>query len=268
MAHRVRGMNKAPLPPELVGRPNQWWFEVEAPLDQPFTSDTLSGTAPITLPPGTHVRVRSGIARVETVVVMNAQNDAIYDTLTGVARPSVTAGAYRQGPRDIEVAVVFLKRWFGDIPSLRSLCDEEGFIVCAEPPGGLIDDVVGCDFLHQRPSNTVIRRAARREIREEFGHVPILSLRVCRYPLASLAIAKASTFQAFVELDPTSKPRAPRPEEAEQIVDRTFLPLEEVLRRCAKIVHKGIFWGRESTHTWKLLEIYLRGRAERLKKKL
>jgi hypothetical protein len=211
MAHRVRGMNKAPFPPGLVGRPNQWWFEVEAPFGQPFASDTLSGTGPITLPPGTHVHVRSGIARVETVVVMNARNEAIYDTLTGVARPSVTAGAYRQGPRGIEVAVVFLKRWFGDVPSLRSLCDEEGFIVCAEPPGGLIDDVVGCDFLHQRPSNTVIRRAARREIWEEFGRIPILSLRICRYPLASLAIAKASTFQAFVELHPTAKPRVPRP---------------------------------------------------------
>ena len=260
-------MNEAPFPPKLVGRPNQWRFEVEAPFDQPFASDALSGTGPITLPPGTHVRVRSGIARAETVIVVTATNEALYDTLTGVARPSVTAGTYRQGPRGIEVAVVFLKRWFGDVPSLRPLCDEEGFIVCAEPPGGLIDDVKGFDFLHQRPPNAVIRRTARREIREEFGHVPILSLRVCRYPLASLAIAKASTFQAFVELDPTAKPRAPRPEEAEQIIGRAFLPLEEVLRRCAKIVHKGIFWGRESTHTWKLLEIDLRQRAERLKKK-
>ncbi len=267
MAHRVRRMNEAPFPTELVGRANHWKFEVEAPFGQPFASDILSGAGPIVLPPGTHLRVRSGVARVETVVVTTSTNKALYDTLTGVARPSVTAGTYRQGPRGIEVAVVFLKRWFGDVPSLRSLCDEEGFIVCAEPPGGLIDDVKGSDFLHQRPPNAVIRRTARREIREEFGHVPIRSIRVCPYPLASLAIAKASTFQAFVELDPTAKPRAPRPEEAEQIIDRTLLPLEEALRRCAKIVHNGIFWGRESTHTWKLLELDLRHRAARLKKK-
>jgi hypothetical protein len=105
-----------------------------------------------------------------------------------------------------------MKRWFGDIPSLQPLCDEEGFVVCAEPPGGLIDNIADLDFLREAPPNAIVRRTALREIREEFGHLPrrqIRSLRVRRFPLATLGIAKASAFQAFVDEHTPTFLRAP-----------------------------------------------------------
>lgn len=251
-------MHAAPLPEALHGRPNLWKFVIHPPFGESFAPDRLVGTEPIRLPPGTHLSIQSAVARVESVVIEREDGTALYDTLNGVARPSVTAAIYRRRRGRIEVGVVFMKRQLGSIPSLRPLCDAHGFITCAEPPGGLVDDVRGHDFLIEVPSRRVLHRTVRREVAEEFGHVPIRSIRIRKWQLASLGIARGNVFQAFVELDPDAKPKLARPEDAEQIVGRAFLPLETVLARCLKGQHQGVCWGRESTHTWHLLASYLR----------
>lgn len=250
-------MYTAPLPGALHSRPNFWRFVVRPPFGESFAPDVLVGTEPISLPPGTHLSIQSAAARVESVVIEREDGVALYDTLNGIARPSVTAAIYRRRRGQIEVGVVFMKRQLGSIPSLRPLCDEHGFITCAEPPGGLVDDVDGHDFLVEVPSRRVLHRTVRREIAEEFGDVPIRSIRIRRQQLASLGIARGNVFQAFVEIDPDAKPKLARPEDAEQIVGRAFLPLETALARCLTGYHRGVFWGRESTHTWHLLAAYL-----------
>ena len=192
------------------------------------------------------------------MVVEHEDGRALYDTLNGIARPSVTAAIYRRWRGQIEVGVVYMKRQLGSVPSLQLLCDAHGFITCAEPPGGLVDDVDGHDFLVEVPSRRVLHQTVRREVAEEFGHVPIRSIRIRKQQLVSLGIARGNVFQAFVELEPDVKPKLARPEDAEQIVGRAFLPLETVLARCLKGHHRGVSWGRESTHTWHLLDAHLR----------
>ncbi len=251
-------MHAAPLPEALHGRPNLWKFTVHPPFGESFTPELLVGTEPIRLPPGTHLSVQSAVARVESVVIERDDGTALYDTLNGVSRPSVTAAIYRERHGQIEVGVVYMKRQLGSVPSLRSLCDEHGFITCAEPPGGLVDDVDGHDFLVEVPSRRVLYRTVRREVAEEFGQVPIRSIRIRKAQLVSLGIARGNVFQAFVELKPDAKPKLARPEDAEQIVGRAFLPLKTVLARCLKGHHRGVCWGRESTHTWHLLDAHLR----------
>ncbi len=263
MGHKIRPMHAAVPPAHLAERPSHWAFAIRPPANMPFPVDLFTGTEEITLPFGTHLHVRSSIARAESVVVTREDGHALYDTVVGIARPSVTAAIYRVRKKRVEVGVVIMKRHIGMIPGLRALADADGFVDCAEPPGGLIEDDADHDYLTDIPSLAVLRATARREIEEEFGHLPIRSITVMRHPLASLGMARGNVYQAFIEVDPKAKPRLARPEDAEQILGRRFMPLEMVLRHCLEGVHRGIFWGRESTHTWKLLVTHLEQQARR-----
>lgn len=269
MAHRHRDMHTLPFPAPLARRDKLWRTTITPPFGKTFSAETFGKEGAIELPLGTGVRVTSAVMTFRLVVVETTDDPPrpLYDTFTGHARPSVTAGVFRRTPRGIEVAVVFQKRLLGDVPALRHLADAYGFVTCAEPPGGLIDDFGGHNFLHEVPTRSVIRRTARRETSEEFGRLPILSVHTLRHPLSTLGVAKSSTFQAFVEVDPKAKPRAHRPEIEEQIVDRKFLLLDTALSHCLRLEHQGIFWGRESTHTWKLLRIFLDQQDRRMRRK-
>ncbi len=269
MTHRIRDMEKASFPANLAGRRCRWRTTIVPPFGESFSAEMFTRPGAIELPAGTGVRVTSALMHFRLVVVETTEDppQALYDTFTGHARPSVTAGVFRRTSRGIEVAVVFQKRPLGDVPALKHLADEHGFVLCAEPPGGMIDDFAGHDFLHEVPPRWVIRRTARREVAEEFGELPILSIHTLGRPVCALGAAKSQTYQALVEVEPRAKPRAHRPEIEEQITERKFLPLDTVLAHCLRVEHRGIFWGRACTHTWLLLRTFLDQQDRKQRKK-
>lgn len=139
MTLTVRPIQAEPFPEALRDRHQHWrvtLFPAHDATEPVVIARDVSG---IVLPPGTQVVISSSMVRLRFSVFVRA-GVPVYETLHGSARPAVTVVSYRRASTGIDVGVIFQKRYFCENLSLRPYCDEEGFLLCGEPPGGGIED--------------------------------------------------------------------------------------------------------------------------------
>ena len=262
MTIQVRPIEDRAFSQELADREQCWRVTV---ISAHGTTEPLIipvGGLGITLPAGTQVRISSSLTRLR-FSVFEREGTPLYETLHGCARPAVTVVVYRQTPQGIEVGVVYQKRYLCESPTLAPLCDEQGFLVCAEPPGGGIEDAdesPARDLLLHAPTRSAIETTIEREVAEEFGKVRIVKTHVPPYPISCIGVGSTPLFVAFVEVATDDSALAGEPEPTEQIVGRGFVPLRFALDRCLDQWHDKVFWGR-ICNFWPLFDHWLRTQA-------